>query len=662
MLTFANLALRRGTLLLFSDVSFTIHKGRKVGLIGANGAGKTSLFKLITGELEADTGALDFPQNMEISYLEQEVAATSELALDYVKSGDRHWARIDQAITKAEQDGEFEKLATLHEQMDSIDGYTANARAEQLMMGLGFQVDEFSEPLSSFSGGWRIRLNLARTLMSPADLLLLDEPTNHLDLDAIMWLSSWIKQYHGSMILISHDREFLDETVNTIAYLYNKSIELFSGNFSQFEIIKAARLAEQQSSYVKQQREIRHMQDFVRRFRAKATKARQAQSRIKALERMEVIAPAHIDSPFSFQIPTAEKSSDPLLLLDQCNLGYTNPILSEVAISLHPGDRIGLLGHNGAGKTTLMKSLSGELPLLKKSEEARDNTGTIGRRIEGENLQIGYFSQHQVDDLDLGITPLTLIRRVDPKLSDQGIRNYLGGFDFRGDRVNELINIFSGGEKARLALALVAYSKPNLLLMDEPTNHLDIDMRQALTVALQTFDGAILLISHDRHLLANAVDSFLLLDRGRLTEFNGDLEDYRRFVLTDGIKTPGAGSKDNGPREPVTKRVTGESANKKHNQQVTKPVVGTTSSNRTNNASGKQARQLKTKLRTLETQLERLNRKLEEVEEGLTDSSLYENGGGDDLQSLLRDQLNLKDQIGELEESWLEMSTMLEAI
>ena len=662
MLTFANLALRRGTLLLFSDVSFTIHKGRKVGLIGANGAGKTSLFKLITGELEADTGALDFPQNMEISYLEQEVAATSELALDYVKSGDRHWARIDQAITKAEQDGEFEKLATLHEQMDSIDGYTANARAEQLMMGLGFQVDEFSEPLSSFSGGWRIRLNLARTLMSPADLLLLDEPTNHLDLDAIMWLSSWIKQYHGSMILISHDREFLDETVNTIAYLYNKSIELFSGNFSQFEIIKAARLAEQQSSYVKQQREIRHMQDFVRRFRAKATKARQAQSRIKALERMEVIAPAHIDSPFSFQIPTAEKSSDPLLLLDQCNLGYTNPILSEVAISLHPGDRIGLLGHNGAGKTTLMKSLSGELPLLKKSVEARDNTGTIGRRIEGENLQIGYFSQHQVDDLDLGITPLTLIRRVDPKLSDQGIRNYLGGFDFKGDRVNELINIFSGGEKARLALALVAYSKPNLLLMDEPTNHLDIDMRQALTVALQTFDGAILLISHDRHLLANAVDSFLLLDRGRLTEFNGDLEDYRRFVLTDGIKTPGAGSKDNGLREPVTKRITGESSNKKHNQQVPKPVVETTSSNRTNNASGKQARQLKTKLRTLETQLERLNRKLGEVEEGLTDSSLYENGGGDDLQSLLRDQLNLKDQIGELEESWLEMSTMLEAI
>jgi len=662
MLTFANLALRRGTLLLFSDVNFTIHKGRKVGLIGANGAGKTSLFKLITGELEADTGSLDFPQTMEISYLEQEVAATAELALDYVKGGDRPWFIIDQAITSAEENGEFEKLAVLHEQMDSIDGYTATARAEQLMMGLGFKVNEFDQPLSSFSGGWRIRLNLARTLMSPADLLLLDEPTNHLDLDAIMWLSNWIKQYQGSMVLISHDREFLDETVNTIAYLSNKSIELFSGNFSQFEIIKAARLAEQQSSYVKQQREIKHMQDFVRRFRAKATKARQAQSRIKALERMELIAPAHIDSPFSFQIPTAEKSSDPLLLLDQCELGYTSPILTDVSISLHPGDRIGLLGHNGAGKTTLMKTLSGELPLLQKQTDMQHSTKTTGRRIEGENLQIGYFSQHQVDDLALDITPLTLIRRVDPKLSDQGIRNYLGGFDFRGDRVNELINIFSGGEKARLALALVAYSKPNLLLMDEPTNHLDIDMRQALTVALQTFDGAILLISHDRHLLTNAVDSFLLLDKGKLTEFNGDLEDYRRFVLTAGLKTPGVSNKVADQKDSRREKANRKRTENKNSEKSVTPIAEATATHRTNVSSGKQARQLKTKLRTLETRLERLNRKLGEVEEALTDTSLYENGGGDDLQSLLRDQLSLKEQIGDLEESWLEMTTMLEAM
>ncbi len=365
---------------------------------------------------------------------------------------------------------------------------------------------------------------------------------------------------------------------------------------------------------------------------------------------MEVIAPAHIDSPFSFQIPTAEKSSDPLLLLNQCDLGYTSPILNDISISLHPGDRVGLLGHNGAGKTTLMKTLSGELPLLAKHAESKDNTGTKGRRIEGENLQIGYFSQHQVDDLDLNITPLTLIRRVDPKLSDQGIRNYLGGFDFRGDRVNELINIFSGGEKARLALALVAYSKPNLLLMDEPTNHLDIDMRQALTVALQTFDGAILLISHDRHLLANAVDSFMLLDKGSLSEFNGDLEDYRKFVLTDGIKTPGAGNRDTTSIEP------------KKQSKITALKDEHTSSKRTTSSGGKQARQLKTKLRTLETRLERLNRKLSEVEERLTDTSLYENGGGGDLQTLLRDQLSLKDQIGELEEDWLEMTTMLEAM
>ena len=662
MLTFANLALRRGTLLLFSEVSFTIHKGRKVGLIGANGAGKTSLFKLITGELEADTGSVDFPQSMEISYLEQEVAATTELALDYVKGGDRHWTEIDRAIAKAEQAGEFEKIATLHEQLDSIDGYTASARAEKLLMGLGFKVNEFQKPLSSFSGGWRIRLNLARTLMSPAELMLLDEPTNHLDLDAILWLSNWIKQYQGSMVLISHDREFLDETVNTIAYLSNKNIELFSGNFSQFEIIKAARLAEQQSSYVKQQREIKHMQDFVSRFRAQATKARQAQSRIKALERMELIAPAHIDSPFSFQIPTAEKSSDPLLLLDQCQLGYTSTILHNVSLSLHPGDRIGLLGHNGAGKSTLMKTLSGELPIIKNPKEIQSSTNTKGRRIEGDNLQIGYFSQHQVDDLDLDVTPMALIRRADPQLSDQGIRNYLGGFDFRGDRVGELINIFSGGEKARLALALVAYSKPNLLLMDEPTNHLDIDMRQALTVALQTFNGAILLISHDRHLLSNAVDAFLLLDQGGLKPFDGDLEDYRSFVLTGGIKLPSGGPEkrvktDKERLQNRTKNKQAESA-----RESGKDIAKEIEPDRTNPSSGKQIRQIKTKLRTLETSLERLNRTLREADEALADISLYENGGGDDLQSALRNQLSLKAQIDELEENWLEMTTTLEAL
>ncbi len=451
MFSFNQIALRRGTELLFENVSFTIHQGRKVGLIGANGAGKTSLFKLIIGELEADQGDLDYPATIKIAHLEQEVAATDETALEYVLGGDTEWVKVHSSLETAEQSGEYDQIGVLHERMDSIDGYTAKPRAEQLLAGLGFSVEENSKSLAEFSGGWRIRLNLARTLMTPSDLLLLDEPTNHLDLDTILWLSNWIKHYQGTMVLISHDREFLDETVNTIAYLHHQTIELFTGNYSQFEIVKAARLAEQQSNYVKQQRDIKHMQEFVRRFRAQATKARQAQSRIKALERMEVIAPAHIDSPFRFQIPPAEKSSDPLLSLDQADLGYSDTVLSKIRINIHPGDRIGLLGHNGAGKSTLIKSLSGELPMLG------------GDRHDGANLVLGYFSQHQVDDLDLNDSSFQHIQRLDRALREQQIRNFLGGFDFRGDKVHEPIKTFSGGEKTRLALAMVAFTQPNLL-------------------------------------------------------------------------------------------------------------------------------------------------------------------------------------------------------
>ncbi|MDP7577131.1 MAG: ATP-binding cassette domain-containing protein, partial [Pseudomonadales bacterium] len=491
MLSFNQIALRRGTELLFENVSFTIHRGLKVGLIGANGAGKTSFFELILGELEADLGDMDYPSDLKIAHLQQEVAATDQKAVDYVLGGDNEWVEIETSLNAAEKAGQYDQIAVLHDRMDVIDGYTARARAQQMLAGLGFAQDDFNKSLRSFSGGWRIRLNLARTLMAPSDLLLLDEPTNHLDLDAILWLSTWIRHYQGSMILISHDREFLDETIENIAYLYRQTIELFSGNYSQFEIVKAARLSEQQSNYEKQQREIKHMQDFVRRFRAKATKARQAQSRIKALERMELIAPAHIDSPFKFVIPPAEKSSNPLLSLDQAELGYDLPVLHDVRLNLHPGDRIGLLGHNGAGKSTLIKSLSGLLPML------------AGERHDGANLVLSYFSQHQVDDLALSDSAFNHIFRLDRSLRDQVILNFLGGFDFQGDKVYEPVSTFSGGEKARLALAIVTFTKPNLLLLDEPTNHLDMDMRQALTIALQEFDGAILLVSHDRHLLAS---------------------------------------------------------------------------------------------------------------------------------------------------------------
>ncbi len=620
MLSFTNLALRRGTDLLFKDVSFTIHSGRKVGLIGANGAGKTSLFKMIIGELEADEGSLDYPNDLRIAYMTQELIAGNQPAVEYVLDGDTRLAQINADILQVEAEERFDELAGLHEQLDSIDGYTARARAEQLMIGLGFGQDEFMTPLQAFSGGWRIRLNLARTLMKPSDLLLLDEPTNHLDLDAILWLSDWIKLYPGALLLISHDREFLDESVANIAYLHHQTIELFTGNYSQFESIKAARLAEHQSSYLKQQREIKHMQDFVRRFRAQATKARQAQSRIKSLERMEVIAAAHVDSPFHFSIPPADKSSDPLLTLEMADLGYESPILSKIRLSLHPGDRFGLLGHNGAGKSTLIKSFSGELPLL------------AGTRTEGMNLVPGYFSQHQIDDLHLHQSAYQHIQSLDEKRSEQEIRQFLGSFNFHGDKVKEKVITFSGGEKARLALAIIAFKKPNLLLMDEPTNHLDMDMRQALTVALQSFAGALLLISHDRHLLANTVNQFLLVDKGRIERFDGDLQDYRQRVLGTGLVP---GMKSASPDKSVP-----DSRPKKRDHR--------------------QAKQLRTRINTLEKRLERLQRKLTEVETGLATPEQYNEGDGAGLQNLIREQIELASQIEEIEEQWLSLNTELD--
>jgi ATP-binding cassette subfamily F protein 3 len=615
MLSLNNLSLRRGTELLFANASFTVHQGRKVGLIGANGAGKTSLFKLILGELDIDQGTLEYPPETRIAYLEQEAETSDALALDYVLAGDRELIAVQALIQTAEANQEFSKIAQLHERLDSLDGYTARSRAEQLMLGLGFKAVDFNQPLRAFSGGWRIRLNLAQALMTPSDLLLLDEPTNHLDLDAIVWLANWIKSYRGALLLISHDREFLDETVDGIAYLHHKTIELFSGNYSAFEVLKAARLAEQQSNYEKQQRDVKHMQDFVRRFRAQATKARQAQSRIKALNRLELIAPAHIDSPFHFEIPTADKLSDPLLSLIDADLGYSTPILKQLRLSLHPGDRLGLLGHNGAGKSTLIKTLVGELETLQ------------GQRVEGINLRIGYFSQHQVDDLDLDSSALQHLRERNKTLSEQQIRNYLGGFDFHGDKVLESVRIFSGGEKARLALALVAFSRPNLLLMDEPTNHLDIDMRHALTVALQSFEGALLLISHDRHLLANTVNGFLLVEKGQVLTFEGDLDDYRKRVLN--------------PEKPPANEAAKPSASPNPN-------------------TGKQIRQLKTQIKTLEERLERLHRKLAEVDLALADSELYLQSNDANLQGLLRDKLSLETETTTVEEQWLERQEQLE--
>ena len=621
MLSFTNLALRRGPNLLFEDASFVIHHDKKVGLIGANGAGKTSLFKMITGELDVEEGYLDYPQDLRISYLAQEVPSTDEVAVQYVLEGDKQLIEIQEKIKLAEANEQFEALGELHAIFNSMDGYAALSKAEQLMIGLGFTQEDLTKSVKDFSGGWRVRLNLARTLMQPSDLLLLDEPTNHLDLDAIVWLADWIKSFKGALILISHDREFLDECVNTIAHIHRQAIELYTGNYSQFEEVKALRLAEQAATFKKQQREIAHMQDFVRRFKAKATKARQAQSRVKALERMEVIAPAHVDSPFHFSIPQADKISDPLLTLDEATLGYSEPVLQKINLSLHPGDRIGLLGPNGAGKSTLMKSLVGAIALLD------------GHKFEGGNLKVGYFSQHQVDDLDLSKTAYQCIHQLDTEKTEQQVRTYLGGYDFKNDKVKDPIKLFSGGEKARLALAIIAYQKPNLLLMDEPTNHLDMEMRQALTMALQSFGGAILLISHDRHLLANNVDQFLLVEDGSLNEFDGDLHDYSLRILKNLNKAqPGKSKKKDSPTE---------GANKKAEQKI--------------------IRQLKAEVMAAEKRLKRLQGKITEVEAVLQSPDTYDGDFQEDLHDLIRNQSELKSEIEEVEQVWLSLSEQLEA-
>ena len=614
MLSFNNLSLRRGSNLLFQSVSFTIHKRNKVGLVGANGTGKTSLFKMIQGEFESDSGDFNYPPDLRISCLDQEVPGSEELALSYVLSGDHKLANIQNAIKKAEKEEDYAALGDLHSQFEDHDGFSAKSRAEQLMVGLGFTDSDFSKALNDFSGGWRVRLNLAKTLMQPSDLLLLDEPTNHLDLDTIIWLGSWIKSFQGALLLISHDREFLDECVDHIAHIHNQQIELYSGNYTQFEARKAARLAELESNYNKQQREIAHMQSFVRRFKAKATKARQAQSRIKALERMELIAPAHIDSPFSFNIPETDKISNPLLTLEGAELGYTTSIVSDVKVSFRPGDRIGLLGVNGAGKSTLVKSLNGDIDLLD------------GLKREGKNLVVGYFSQHQVDDLDLQKNAIQHIQSIDEKATEAEIRNFLGGFNFRDNKAKDAIKNFSGGEKARLALAKIAFLKPNLLLMDEPTNHLDMDMRQALTVALQDFSGAILLISHDRHLLANTVDEFLIIDKGRLSRFNGDLEDYRTLILKGSVNNESLKDKK-------------DSRSKLQKKEV---------------------KSIKTNIISLEKTLKRLQRKLSEVNDKLNSPDSYNEDSGNNLHDLLREQVNLISEIENAEQEWLELNQKLD--
>ena len=625
---------------MLENVSLTVQPGQRVAIVGANGAGKSSLFQLLLGQLAPEQGSVSLPGGCRIAHMAQEVEASQRSARDFVLDGDFELRRMERELADAEARDDHHAIARLHGELDVHEAWSAPRRAEALLRGLGFVDSDVDRPVSAFSGGWRIRLNLAQALMRPSDLLLLDEPTNHLDLDACLWLENWLRRYPGTLLFISHDRDFMDRVATHLVHFDNKKLELYTGNYSAFEVQRSERLAQQQSNYERQQARIAEIQRFIDRFKAKATKARQAQSRVKALERMERIAPAHVDSPFSFEFPMADKVSNPLLSIRNGVAGHgQTAILNNINVTLLPGSRIGLLGPNGAGKSTFMDALRG--------------TGTLlsGERTCGEHLAIGYFAQHQLEALDLDASPFLHLQRLSPRASEQSVRNFLGGFDFHGDEALSPIRSFSGGERARVALAVIAWQKPNLLLLDEPTNHLDLEMRQALTMALQNFDGAIVVVSHDRHLLRNTVDEFWLVSDGTVQEYDGDLEDYERW-LADRRK-----DEDEPPKRQVAED---SDAEKKAGS-----AQALTADER--KARKRQEAELRQKLSpwrkkqvSLEARMDQLQQQLAGVEASLGDPAVYEDSGKVRLKALLAEQTELKRALEETEAEWLEVSETVE--
>lgn len=627
MIIFEDIALRRGVKLLFEGASATLQPGQKIALIGANGCGKSSLFALLLNTLQADRGSIRGAENLRIAHMAQEVSLGEFSARDYVTGGDAQVYALLTEVAAAESAEDFDRAAALHQALEAEDGYGAPRRAEQLLLGLGFSHTQIEQPITEFSGGWRIRLNLARALMTPSDLLLLDEPTNHLDLDATLWLQTWLQSYPGTLLMISHDRDFIDATCERVMKIEHQRLGLYKGGYSDYERQRAEHLSQQQASYEKQQRRRREIEDFVRRFRYKATKAKQAQSRIKELERMQALAPAHIDSPFTFQFPEPGKSSDPLLLLSDADLGYAGTaILEKVSLSLRPGDRLGLLGKNGAGKTTLLKSLTGSVPLIK------------GDRVPGAHLRIGYFDQQQLDVLDLHASPLLHLQRLTPERREQDILDFLGGFNFRGDMATATIEPFSGGEKARLALAMVVWQDPNVLVLDEPTNHLDLDMRHALEMALQGFTGALLLVSHDRHLMRNSVEELLLVDGGKVAEYPDDLTAYEKWILS----APTGASTTSGPSGPI-------SETRKQQRQAAAELR-------------EKLRPLKKALANTEKRIDQHTQTLADIQAQLSNSDLYQDASKATLADLLKREGLVKSELEILEAQWLEEQETLEAL
>lgn len=629
MIILSSIQIRRGINLLLDNASAKINPGQKVGLVGKNGCGKSTLFSLIKGEIATDGGVLSIPHHWEMAWVNQETPAVDIAAIEYVIDGDREYRRLEQQLADANQHNDGNLIATIHSKLDVIDAWTILSRAASLLNGLGFSQEQLTQPVKSFSGGWRMRLNLAQALMCRSDLLLLDEPTNHLDLDAVMWLEKWLKNYTGTLLLISHDRDFLDPLVDKIIHIEQQTLFEYSGNYSSFEVQRATKLYQQQALYEHQQLKVAHLQSYIDRFRAQATKAKQAQSRIKMLERMEQIAPAHVDNPFHFAFRPSDSLPSPLLTMDKVVAGYGDKIILEkIKLNLVPGSRIGLLGRNGTGKSTLIKLLASEL---------RPLSGMIHL---AKGVQLGYFAQHQLEYLRADESPLWHLTQIaEPKNTEQELRNYLGGFDFRGDKVSEPVKTFSGGEKARLVLALIVWNKPNLLLLDEPTNHLDLDMRQALTEALIDFEGALVVVSHDRHLLRSTTDEFYLVHDKLVEPFDGDLDDYQKW-LNDSQKIDSSTISDV-PANNV-------SANDKKEQKRKEAELRA------------QLQPLKKLLAKLEQNIDKLSQELQGIESQLGDAAIYELSQKEQLTQLLIKQSKTKAELEETELEWLDIQNQID--
>ena len=645
MIRFNQFSLARGTKPLFEQTSFTLNPGEKAGLVGANGAGKSTLFAVLLGELHADGGDFSMPPTWQIAHVAQETPAADKTALAYTLDGDAALRAIEARIAAASaaHDGAAEGEA--HAAFADADGYTAPARAEALLLGLGFTLEQTREPVSSFSGGWRMRLNLAQALMCRSDLLLLDEPTNHLDLDAIVWLEEWLHRYPGTLIVISHDREFLDSVCNVTLHLENQQIKRYGGNYTQFEILRSQQIALQQSAYEKQQKTVEHLQSFINRFKAQATKARQAQSRVKALERMELIAPAHASSPFTFEFRTPDSAPNPMMVMDDVLCGYRSdeggeiPIVRHVTLSIQNGQRIGLLGANGQGKSTLIKTLAGTLAALG------------GQVREGKGLRIGYFAQHQLETLRPDDSPLQHLARLAPDTREQELRDFLGSFNFSGEMATSAIAPFSGGEKARLALALIIWQKPNLLLLDEPTNHLDLETRHALTMALAQFEGTLILVSHDRHLLRATTDQFMLVAKHRLQPFDGDLDDYRDWLLQHAAdqraaaRAASASGSTEGAGDPAVNR-------KEQRRQEAE----------TRQKLAHLKKPLQSRINKIEKEMETLNAEKATLDAFVVDPASYQPEQKAKLTDAIRRQADVTARLETLEAEWLEKHEELEQI